>query len=79
MDQLTQEISDNNIKLNDLIKETDDIKRRIETSPEFTNKKFKEIKNKLKNDKQQHGNETNELWQENEYLNEKLRDKEDRS
>ena len=35
----------------------------------------KEINKKLKNDKQQY----DELWQENEYLREKLRDIEDRS
>ena len=35
----------------------------------------KEINKKLKNGKQQH----DELWQENEYLREKLRDIEDRS
>ena len=49
----------------------------IETSQEITDKKFKEINKKLKNDKQ-HVNEIDELWQENEYLCEKLRDIEDR-
>ena len=79
MDQLTQEISDNNVKLNDLSKETDVLKLSIEISKEITDKKFKEINKKLKNDKQQHGNEIDELWQENEYLREKLRDVEDGS
>ena len=79
LDRLTQEISDNNIKLNDLSKETDDLKLSIETSQEITDEKFKEINKKLKNDKQQHVNEIDELWQENEYLREKLRDIEDRS
>ena len=79
LDQLTQEISDNNVKLNDLSKETDVLKLSIEISKEITDKKFKEINKKLKNDKQQHGNEIDELWQENEYLREKLRDIEDRS
>ena len=69
LDRLTQEISDNNIKWNNLS---------IETWQEI-NKKFKEINKKLKNDKQQHGNKIDELWQENEYLREKLRDIEDRS
>ena len=78
MDRLTQEIRDNNIKLNDLNKETDDFKLSIETSQEITDEKFKEIKKKLNNDKQQHGNEIDELWQENEYRREKLRDIEDR-
>ena len=78
LDWLTQEISDNNIKLNDLSKETDDLKLSIETSQEITDEKFKEINKKLNNDKQQHDNEIDELWQENEYLREKLRDIEDR-
>ena len=43
LDQLTQEMSDNNIKLNDLSKETDDLTLSIETSQEITNEKFKEI------------------------------------
>ena len=78
LDWLTLEIRYNNIKLNDLSKETDDLKLRIETSQEITDKKFKEINKKLKNDKQ-HGHGIDELWQENEYLREKLRDIEDRS
>ena len=39
----------------------------------------KNLRKKLKNDKQQHFNEIDELWQKNEYLCEKLRDIEDRS
>ena len=71
LDRLTQEISDNKIKLNDFSKETDDLKF-IETSQEITDERFKEINKKLNIDKQQHGNETDELWQENEYLREKI-------
>ena len=78
LDRLTQEISDNNIKLNYLSKETDGLKLSIETSQEIIDEKFKEINKKLNNDKQQHGNEIDELWQENEYLREKLRDIVDR-
>ena len=37
---LTQEISDNNIKLNALSKETDDLKLGLETSQEITDNKF---------------------------------------
>ena len=77
-DQLTQELSDNNIKLIALSKETDYLNLSLESSQEITENKFKEINNKLKNDKQQHGNEIDKLWQENEYLHEKLRDMEDR-
>ena len=51
----------------------------IETSQEITSKKVKEINDKLKNRKQKHGNEIDELQQENEYLCEKLRDMKHRS
>ena len=61
LDWLSQEISDNNIKLNALRKETDDLKLSLETSQEISNNKVKEINNKLKNHKQQHVNETDEL------------------
>ena len=44
------------IKLNDLRKETDDLKLNKETSIEINNKNFKERNKKLRNDKQQHGN-----------------------
>ena len=50
----------------------------METSPQI-NKKFKKINSKIKNDKQQHINETDELQQENEYLREKLGAMENRS
>ena len=62
LDRLTQEISDNNIKLMALSKETDDLKLSLETSQEITDNKFKKINHKLKNDKQQHGNEIDEIW-----------------
>ena len=65
LDRLTQEISDNNIKLNALSKERDDLKLCLEISQEITDNKFKEINDKLKNYKQQHGNEIDELRQEN--------------
>ena len=61
LDWLSQEISDSNIKLNALRKETDDLKLSLETSQEISNNKVKEINNKLKNHKQQHVNEIDEL------------------
>ena len=79
LDWLTREISDNNIKLNELSKETDYLKLSIETSQEITEEKFKKMNKNLTNDKQQHDNKIDELWQENEHLREKLRDIEDRS
>ena len=50
----------------------------METSPQI-NKKFKKINSKIKNDKQQHINENDELQQENEYLREKVGAMENRS
>ena len=61
LDLLTQERIDNNIKVNALSKETDDLKLSLETSQEIAGNKFKEINHMLKNDKQQHGNEIDEL------------------
>ena len=61
LDWLSQEISDSNIKLNALRKETDDLKLSLETSQEISNNKVKEINNKIKNHKQQHVNEIDEL------------------
>ena len=61
LDWLSQEISDSNIKLNALRKETDDLKLSLETLQEISNNKVKEINNKLKNHKQQHVNEIDEL------------------
>ena len=61
LDWLSQEISDNNIKLNALRKETDDLKLSLETSQEISKNKVKEINNKIKNHKQQHVNEIDEL------------------
>ena len=45
---------------NDLSKETDDFKLNKETSQEITDIYFKEVNNKLKNDKQQDGDEIDE-------------------
>ena len=78
LDWLTQKISNDNIKLNPLSKETDDLKLILETSQEITDNKSKQINPKLKNDKQQHGNEIDKLQQENEYLPERLRYVKDR-
>ena len=42
-------------------------------------KKFEKAEGKVKSYKLQHDKDINELWQENEYLGEKMRDLEDRS
>ena len=79
IDRLTQEIKDNNTRLHVLRKETDELKLSVEASQEMMEKKFDKAEGKLKPYKLQHYKDINELWQENEYLDEKMRDLEDRS
>ena len=79
IDRLTQEIKDNNTRLHVLRKETDELKLSVEASQEMMEKKFDKAEGKLKPYKLQHDKDINELWQENEYLDEKMRDLEDRS
>ena len=79
IDRLTQEIKDNNTRLHVLRKETDELKLSVEASQEMMGKKFDKAEGKLKSHKLQHDKDINELWQENEYLDEKMRDLEDRS
>ena len=58
------------MKLNDLNKETDDLKLSKETSREITDKIYEEMNSKLMDEEQQNGNEINGLSQEDEYLHE---------
>ena len=75
IDRLTQEIKDNNTRLDVLRKETDELKLCVEASQEMMEK----AEGKVKSYKLQHDKDINELWQENEYLLEKIRDLEGRS
>ena len=79
IDRLTQEIKDYNTRLDVLRKETDELKLSVEASQEMMEKKFEKAEGKVKSYKLQHDKDINELWQENEYLREKMRDLEDRS
>ena len=79
IDQVTQEIKDNNTRINVIGKETDELKLSVEASQEMMEKKFEKAEGKVKSYKLQHDKDINELWQENEYLREKMRDLEDRS
>ena len=79
IDRLTQAIKDNSTMLDALRKETDELKFSVEASQEMIEKKFEKDEGKVKSYKVQHDKDINELWQENEYLREKMRDLEDRS
>ena len=79
VDRLTQEIKENNTTLDVLRKETDELKLNLEVSQETMERKFEKAEGKVKSYKLQHDKDINELWQQNEYLCEKMRDVEDRS
>ena len=79
IDQVTQEIKDNNTRINVIGKETDELKLSVEASQEMMDKKIEKAEGKVNQYKLQHDKDINELWQENEYLREKMRDLEDRS
>ena len=74
IDQLTQEIKDNNNRLDVLRKETDELKLSVETSQEMMEKKIEKAEGKVKSYKLQHDKGVIELWQEIEYLREKMTD-----
>ena len=62
IDQFTQEIEDNNTRLDVPRKETDKLKLSVE---EMTEKKIEKAEGKVKLYELQHGKDINELWQEN--------------
>ena len=77
LDQLSEEIQDNNKRLERLNKETVDLKISLETSQEVFEKKFQKVDGNLS--KQKHKEDINELWEDNDQLCERLRDLEDTS
>ena len=79
LDRLSQEIQDNNERLEKLNKETVDLKISLETSQEILEKKFRKVDDNLSKQKQKHKEDINELWKDNDQLYERLRDLEDRS
>ena len=79
LDRLSEEIQDNNERLEKLNKETVDLKVRLETSQEIFEKKFQKVNDNLSKQKQKHKEDINELWKDNDQLCERLRDLEDRS
>ena len=79
LDRLSQEIQDNNERLEKLNKETADLKISLETSQEIFEKKFQKVDDNLSEQKQKHQEDINELWKDSNQLCERLRDLEDRS
>ena len=79
LDRLSEEIQDNNERLEKLNKETVDLKISLETSQEIFEKKFQKVNDNLSKQKQKHKEDINELWKDNDQLCEGLRDLEDRS
>ena len=79
LDRLSEEIQDNNERLEKLNKETVDLKISLETSQEIFEKKFEKVNDNLSKQKQKHKEDINELWKDNDQLCERLRDLEDRS
>ena len=79
LDRLSEEIQDNNERLEKLNKETVDLKISLETSQEILEKKFQKVDDNLSKQKQKHKEDINELWKDNDQLCERLRDLKDRS
>ena len=79
LDKLSEEIQDNNEKLEKLNKETLDLKISLETSQEIFEKKFHKVDDNLSKQKQKHKEDISELWKDNDQFCERLRDLEDRS
>ena len=77
IDRLTQANKDNSTILGALRKETDELKFSVEASQEMIERNFEKAEGKVKSYKLQHDKDINELWQENEYLREKMRGFED--
>ena len=67
------EIKDNNDRLNDTMKETDDIKLIIETHQNITEDKFKDTENSIDKIKETFKREIEKLKKDNDDTNNKLR------
>ena len=79
LDQLSEQIQDNNERLEKLNKETVDLQISFETSQEIFEKKFQKVDDDLSKQKQKHKEDIKELWKDNDQVCERLRDLEDRS
>ena len=79
LDKLTMEIKDNNDRLNNIMKETDDLKLSIETYENITDDKLKDTENSIDKIKETFKREIEKLKKDNDDNNNKLRILEDRS
>ena len=76
---MSEEIQDNNERLEKFNKETVDLKTSLETSQEKFEKNFQKVNDNLSKQKQKLKEDINELWKDNDQLCERLKDLEDRS
>ena len=79
LDKLTVEIKDNNDRLNNIMKETDDLKLSIGTYQNITDDKLKNTENSIDKIKEPFKREIEKLKKDNDDTNNKLRILEDRS
>ena len=79
LDRLSEEIQDNNERLEKLNKETVDLKISLETSQEIFEKKLQKVDDNLSKQKQKHKEDIDKLWKDNDQLCERLRGFKDRS
>ena len=79
LDKLTMEIKENNDRLNNIIKEADDLKLSIETYQNITDDKLKDTENSIDKIKETSKRETEKLKKDSDDINNKLRILEDRS
>ena len=77
LDKLTVEIKDNNDRLNNIMKETDDLKLSIETYQNITDDKLKDTENSIDKIKETFKREIEKLKKDNDDTNNKLRILED--
>ena len=79
LDKLTMEIKDNNDRLNNIMKETDDLNLSIETYQNITDNKLKDIESSIDKIKETFKREIEKLKKDNDSTKNKLRILEDRS
>ena len=79
LDKLTTEIKDNNNRLNNIMKETDDLKLNIETYQNITDNKLKNTENSIDKIKETYKREIEKLKKDNDDNNNKVIILEDRS
>ena len=79
LEKLTMKIKDNNDRLNNIRKETDDLKLSIETYQNITDDKLKDTENSIDKIKETFKREIEKLKKDNNDANDKLRILEDHS